>query len=82
MASYPFHHSSMESAPVLRRLIVPGHEDRDFISRQTTLPIKTEGIYAIGSTEGKGRWVWKFVYRVSDRMSLMGKAMQGEKVRK
>jgi len=80
LASHPFHYGAIEAAPTLRRLVMPSYEDRDFLGKQATLPIKHEGIYVVAGVEGKGRWTWRFTYRISNRISLMGKAMLGEKV--
>ena len=77
---YPFHHAAMEVPPILRSLNVVGAEDRDFFARQAVLPIKQEGIYEVRAEEGKARYWWKFRYTVGDRLSIIGKALPGEKV--
>ncbi|EGG05112.1 uncharacterized protein MELLADRAFT_88192 [Melampsora larici-populina 98AG31] len=53
---------------------------RDFLSRQASLDMKTPGKYVVEDTEGKGgKWIWRLVYEVEDRKSLMGKPMAGER---
>lgn len=89
--AYPFHHATLEPPPILRRLLIDKYEKYDFINRQSVLPIKNEGIYAVkGSSAannskdsaGKGdcQPSWRFEYRVMDRVNLLGKPIPGEKV--
>ncbi|KAI9606477.1 hypothetical protein KEM48_001843 [Puccinia striiformis f. sp. tritici PST-130] len=53
---------------------------RDFISRQANLDMKNPGKYVVEDKEGKGgRWIWRLVYEVEERKSLMGKPMLGER---
>ncbi|KNZ48702.1 hypothetical protein VP01_546g3 [Puccinia sorghi] len=53
---------------------------RDFISRQANLDMKTAGKYVVEDKEGKGgKWIWRLVYEVEERKSLMGKPMLGER---
>lgn len=94
---YPFHYTSFQQAPVLRKVVAPDYEEayvllegkttrnaagrRDFLSRQASLDMKTAGKYMVEDTEGKGaKWIWRLVYEVEDRKSLMGKPMTGERV--
>jgi hypothetical protein len=54
---------------------------RDFISRQANLDMKNAGKYVVEDKEGKGgKWIWRLVYEVEERKSLMGKPMLGERV--
>ncbi|KAA1066361.1 hypothetical protein PGT21_029140 [Puccinia graminis f. sp. tritici] len=53
---------------------------RDFISRQANLDMKNAGKYVVEDKEGKGgKWIWRLVYEVEERKSLMGKPMLGER---
>ncbi|PLW36200.1 hypothetical protein PCASD_10445 [Puccinia coronata f. sp. avenae] len=53
---------------------------RDFISRQANLDMRTAGKYVVEDKEGKGgKWIWRLVYEVEERKSLMGKPMLGER---
>lgn len=79
--TYPFHHSAMEGCPVLRKLCIEGQEDKSFMHKQSILPIKNEGIYAVKGASAKGEHQWRFEYRVEDRLNLVGKPIPGEKVR-
>ena len=70
----------LDSPPVLRRLSVNG-DMNDYISRQAVLVLKHNGVYAVESTEDKGKFAWKFEYLVEDRRTPeTGKIMHGEKV--
>jgi hypothetical protein len=71
----------LDSPPVLRRITVNGGMN-DHISRQATLTLKHNGVYAVESTEDKGKVAWKFEYFVEDRqIPETGRIMVGEKVR-
>lgn len=78
--AYPFHHATLEPPPVLRRLLMDKYERYDFINKQSVLPIKNEGIYAVKGLSCRGEYGWRFEYRVVDRLNLVGKAIPGEKV--
>ncbi|WAR57325.1 hypothetical protein PtB15_8B372 [Puccinia triticina] len=53
---------------------------RDFISRQANLDMRNAGKYVVEDKEGKGgKWIWRLVYEVEERKSLMGKPMLGER---
>lgn len=82
--AFPFHHSTMQGMPILRRLHIRGDMERDFVRRQARLSLRYNGIWVAEGSEGRsaagGRLVWRFAYEVRDRLSLMGKNMQGEKV--
>ncbi|CAH7681634.1 hypothetical protein BY996DRAFT_6420047 [Phakopsora pachyrhizi] len=93
---YPFHYDPMQQVPIMRKVVAPDYEEayallegkasrnaagrRDFISRQASLNMKTEGKYKVEDTEGKGgKWIWRLVYEVEERKSLMGRPMCGER---
>ncbi|KAK9900516.1 hypothetical protein P389DRAFT_13752 [Cystobasidium minutum MCA 4210] len=78
--AYPFHHAALEAPPILRRLLVDKYEKFEFMNKQSVLPIKNEGIYAVKGTSSKGDHTWRFEYRVTDRLNLLGKPIPGEKV--
>lgn len=66
-----YHHGALDSAPVLRRLTLAGTEERDYISRQASLTIKANGVYAVCGTEdapgpGHAPLRWRFEYAVDD----------------
>jgi hypothetical protein len=43
--------------------------------------MRTAGKYVVEDKEGKGgKWIWRLVYEVEERKSLMGKPMLGERV--
>ncbi|KAF8585124.1 hypothetical protein K439DRAFT_1344135 [Ramaria rubella] len=78
--TWHFHHATFESPPVLRRITVNG-DMNDYISRQAVLTLKHNGVYAVESTEDKGKVAWKFEYLVEDRRAPeTGKIINGEKV--
>lgn len=89
--AYPFHHATLEPPPILRRLLIDKYEKYNFINKQSVLPIKNEGIYAVkgssaaninkdNSVKGDYQPSWRFEYRVMDRVNLLGKPIPGEKV--
>ncbi|KAG7099643.1 hypothetical protein E1B28_001469 [Marasmius oreades] len=48
--TFDFHYAPFEGQPVLRRLTTNG-EARDYISRQATLSIKSNGVYTVNGSE-------------------------------
>ncbi|RPD65013.1 hypothetical protein L227DRAFT_598379 [Lentinus tigrinus ALCF2SS1-6] len=46
-----YHHGTLDSTPVLRRLTRADSEDKDYISRQASLTIKANGVYVVTGTE-------------------------------
>ncbi|KAI0800832.1 hypothetical protein C8Q74DRAFT_1156754, partial [Fomes fomentarius] len=46
-----YHHGTLDSTPVLRRLTLADNEDKDYISRQASLTIKSNGVYVVTGTE-------------------------------
>ncbi|CAE6367868.1 unnamed protein product, partial [Rhizoctonia solani] len=74
-----FHHGITESEPILRRLTVNGVEDRDYLSREASLSIKSNGVYTVKGSEDRGRFEWKLEYLVEDRRGPSGAVMPGEK---
>jgi hypothetical protein len=89
-----FHRSTLDSAPVFRRLTVNGDEARDYISRQASLVLKN-GVYTVRGNETSAlsndrntnsdssvhaKLKWKFDYMVQDRKGdKTGKILAGEK---
>lgn len=61
-------------------MTVNGVEDRDYLSREAALSVKSNGIYTVKGTEDRGRFEWKFEYLVEDRRGPSGAVIQGEKV--
>jgi hypothetical protein len=81
-APAPYHQAAMQAPPTLKRLVVEGLEGRDFLTKQASLQLRSNGFYEVEGREGKsGRYKWRFVYEVRDRLSLMYRPMSGEKVR-
>ncbi|CCO34790.1 hypothetical protein BN14_08898 [Rhizoctonia solani AG-1 IB] len=74
-----FHHGITESEPILRRLTVNGVEDRDYLSREASLSIKSNGVYTVKGSEDRGRFEWKLEYLVEDRRGPSGAVIPGEK---
>ncbi|TFK77398.1 hypothetical protein BDN72DRAFT_953838 [Pluteus cervinus] len=87
--AFNFHHGPFDSSPVLHRLVVNGRESMDYISRQASLCLKTNGIYTVRGTESSCSTLhrtghdealsWKFDYLVGDRRLNSGKVVGGEK---
>jgi len=88
--SFAFHHSALETPPVLRRLMVNGDRSRDFLSRQAYLVLKANGPYTVQGTEPvqssrllsaaqPSVLVWRFDYFVGDRRTETGRIIPGEK---
>jgi hypothetical protein len=87
-----FHYAPLDSPPILRRLTVNGDESRDYISRQASLSLKSNGVYTVRGSETCvlapsspnakiGKLPWKFDYVVDDRRNeTTGKIMAGEKI--
>jgi hypothetical protein len=71
----------VDSEPVLRRLTINGVQDRDYLSREAFLSVKSNGVYTVKGTEDRGRFEWKLEYLVEDRRGSSGAVIQGEKVR-
>lgn len=49
--SFNFHYAPFDSVPILRRITVNGEESRDYISRQASLTLKSNGVYTVRGTE-------------------------------
>ncbi|KAG8771675.1 hypothetical protein FRC12_003475 [Ceratobasidium sp. 428] len=74
-----FHHGVVEGEPKLRRLTINGVEDVDYLSRQASLSVRSNGVYTVNGSEDHGRFPWKFEYLVEDRRGPTGAIIQGEK---
>ncbi|KAJ1302593.1 hypothetical protein OPQ81_002910 [Rhizoctonia solani] len=74
-----FHHGVAESDPMLRRLTINGVEDRDYLSREASLSVKSNGVYTVKGAEDRGRFQWKLEYLVEDRRGPSGAVISGEK---
>ncbi|RDB29616.1 hypothetical protein Hypma_015833 [Hypsizygus marmoreus] len=48
---FNFHYAPLEGLPVLRRITVNGEETRDYISRQASLGLKSNGVYVVHGHE-------------------------------
>lgn len=80
--SWPYHHSIMEAAPILRHLTIGTDTKGDLLSRQAALAIRNNGVHAVSGSERKGKLAWRFVYAVEDRANSDGKLVAGDKVRR
>lgn len=52
--AYFFYHATLDPAPTLRKLTTQDDESRDYISRQATLAIKSNGVYSVSGSEVVG----------------------------
>ena len=88
--SFTFHHSALDTPPVLRRLMINGDGSRDYLSRQAYLILKANGPYTVQGTEPVQSprlspageppvLVWRFDYFVADRRTEAGRIIPGEK---
>ena len=91
--TFHFHYAPLDGLPVLRRISVNDDETRDYISREATLGLKSNGIYVVHGTElvtqtmhdenrshGTIELHWEFVYKVDDRkVGPSKKIADGEK---
>lgn len=91
--TFHFHYAPLDGQPVLRRISVNDDETRDYISREATLGLKSNGIYIVHGTElaiqtmhdenrghGAMELHWEFVYKVDDRkVGPSKKVIDGEK---
>ncbi|KAI9462413.1 hypothetical protein BJY52DRAFT_1256791 [Lactarius psammicola] len=88
--SFAFHHASLDTPPVFRRLLVNGDESHDYLSRQAYLILKANGPYTVQGTEPvqSSRFfsnaeppvlTWRFDYLVGDRRTEAGRIIPGEK---
>ncbi|KAK0208741.1 hypothetical protein DFS33DRAFT_1451622 [Desarmillaria ectypa] len=91
--AFNFHYALFDGLPILRRVTVNGEEDRDYISRQATLSLKTNGVYTIRGSEtslhanhhgdgpGAHKLRWKFDYMIDCRRQGegSGRLLDGEK---
>jgi len=88
--SFAFHHSALDTPPVLRRLMVNGDRSSDYLSRQAYLILKANGPYTVQGTEpvqssrvlstaGPAVLTWRFDYLVADRRTEAGRIIPGEK---
>ncbi|KAG9085257.1 hypothetical protein FRC06_003678 [Ceratobasidium sp. 370] len=75
-----FHHGIAEGEPKIRRLTINGREDRDYLSREASLSVRSNGVYTVKGSQDHGRFLWKFEYLVEDRRGPTGAIIQGEKV--
>lgn len=48
---FAFHHGALETAPVLRRLTMKDDDTHDYISKQASLSLKSNGVYVVHGTE-------------------------------
>ncbi|KAH8997556.1 hypothetical protein EDB92DRAFT_1840377 [Lactarius akahatsu] len=88
--SFTFHHASLDTPPVFRRLLVNGDESHDYLSRQAYLILKANGPYTVHGTEPVQSprlfpnseppvLTWRFDYFVGDRRTEAGRIIPGEK---
>jgi hypothetical protein len=48
---YHFHYAPFDGLPLLRRVMINGESNRDFVSRQARLSLKSNGVYSIHGVE-------------------------------
>jgi len=83
-----FHYAPLDSPPILRRISVDGYESRDYISREASLILKSNGVYTVRGSEtcvvnsksnaDGARLKWKLDYIVQDRRAeATGKIISG-----
>ncbi|KAF8899022.1 hypothetical protein BD779DRAFT_1666767 [Infundibulicybe gibba] len=90
--NFHFHYAPLDGLPVLRRITVNGEENKDYISRQASLSLKSNGLYSVGGTENLShnkeltlqgndvlRLRWTFEYFIDDRKDISGRVVGGEK---
>ena len=89
--SFAFHYSTLDTPPVLRRLMVNGDGSHDYLSRQAYLVLKANGPYTVYGTEPvqsssrpfpvaePSGLAWRFDYFVGDRKTEAGRIIPGEK---
>ncbi|KAJ7040467.1 hypothetical protein C8F04DRAFT_257235 [Mycena alexandri] len=92
--TFRFHWAPFDAdLPVIRRLTVNGDESRDFLSRQASLSLKTNGVYTVQGSEsshlppscfesgdlGSAKLRWRYEYLVEDRFHESGRIVDGEK---
>lgn len=75
--SFIFHHATLDTPPVLRRLTLNGDASRDYTSRQAYLPLKSNGPYSVRGTDDA--LAWQLDYLVGDRRTDSGRVVPGEK---
>ena len=89
--SFTFHHSSLDTPPVFRRLLVNSDGSHDYLSRQAYLILKANGPYTVQGTEPVQSarifhndeppvLTWRFDYLVGDRRTEAGRIIPGEKI--
>ncbi|KAJ7181800.1 hypothetical protein C8R43DRAFT_828165, partial [Mycena crocata] len=49
--TFRFHYAPFDSLPILRRLTANDDESRDYISRQASLSLRSNGVYTVQGTE-------------------------------
>ncbi|KAJ3558973.1 hypothetical protein NM688_g621 [Phlebia brevispora] len=49
--AFTFHYAPLDPPPTLRKITMADDESRDYISRQASLAIKSNGIYSVSGTE-------------------------------
>ncbi|THV07498.1 hypothetical protein K435DRAFT_847922 [Dendrothele bispora CBS 962.96] len=84
--TFNFHYGPFDGMPILRRITVNG-QSRDYISRQATLSLKSNGVYTVRGIESSHitdssfrepqKLRWKFDYLVDVRKG--NKVSEGEK---
>lgn len=68
--------------PVLKHISVNGDDRYDYLKRNATMNLKTNGVYEAKDINDEGDVEWRFEYVVEDKKSEgSGKAITGEKVR-
>ncbi|KAG8903583.1 hypothetical protein FRC01_009146, partial [Tulasnella sp. 417] len=77
---FVYHHAKFDSPPTLRRVTINGDESKDYVSREASLSLKENGVYAVQGWEDKGKLYWKMEYLVDDRKAANGIDINGEKV--
>jgi hypothetical protein len=72
---------ALEPLPTVRRILINGDTKHNYIKRNASLGLRTNGVYQVFGTHEKGEVEWKFEYVVEDRRAeATGKAISGERV--
>lgn len=88
--TFIFHHGALDGLPALRQVTLFGDDTKDYISRQASLSLKPNGVYAVsgqetfeptppGHLQTSSKLTWRFEYVVDDLRDSKGKTVSGEK---
>lgn len=83
-----FHCGTVSREAMIRRLVINGQSDKDYLSTNIILPLAENGIYGVyGRENGRKKksvretFVWKFEYTIEDKRAAKdGSIIAGEKL--